>query len=38
LGKVSVEVATYGTKEQQEAAAAAIDEARRRIHEILAAE
>lgn len=38
LGKVSVEVAKFGTKEQQEAAAKAIDEARRRIHEILSAE
>lgn len=38
LGKVSVEVAKFGTKEQQEEAAKAIDEARRRIHEILSAE
>ncbi len=38
LGKVSVEVAKHGSKEQQEAAAKAIDEARRKLHEILAAE
>jgi DNA-binding PadR family transcriptional regulator len=35
LGKVSLEVSQYGTKEQQEQAAEAIDDARRRIHEIL---
>ncbi|MFM2024346.1 MAG: hypothetical protein RLZZ56_359 [Actinomycetota bacterium] len=35
LAKASLEVAQYGTKEQQEAAATAIDEARKRIHEIL---
>lgn len=35
LAKVSLEVSQYGTKEQQEQAAEAIDEARRRIHEIL---
>lgn len=36
LAKVSLEVSQYGTKEQQEQAAEAIDDARRRIHEILA--
>jgi DNA-binding PadR family transcriptional regulator len=35
LGKVSLEVAQFGTKDQQERAAAAIDDARKRIHEIL---
>lgn len=35
LAKVSLEVSQYGTKEQQEQAAEAIDDARRRIHEIL---
>jgi DNA-binding PadR family transcriptional regulator len=35
LAKVSLEVSQYGTKEQQDAAAAAIDDARKRIHEIL---
>jgi DNA-binding PadR family transcriptional regulator len=35
LAKVSLEVSQYGSKEQQEAAAAAIDDARKRIHEIL---
>jgi DNA-binding PadR family transcriptional regulator len=35
LGKVSLEVAQFGTKEQQEQAAAALDDARKRIHEIL---
>lgn len=35
LAKVSLEVSKYGTKEQQELTAEAIDEARRRIHEIL---
>lgn len=35
LAKVSLEVSKYGTKEQQEQAAEFIDEARRRIHEIL---
>ena len=35
LAKASIEVAQYGTKEQQEAAAEAIDAARKRIHEIL---
>jgi len=35
LAKVSLEVSQFGTKEQQEQAAVAIDEARRRIHEIL---
>lgn len=35
LAKVSLEVAKYGTKEQQERAAEAIDEARRQIHQIL---
>ncbi|MEN9603988.1 MAG: hypothetical protein RLZZ06_323 [Actinomycetota bacterium] len=38
LAKVSVEVAQYGSKQQQEAAAMAIDEARRKIHEILASD
>jgi DNA-binding PadR family transcriptional regulator len=38
LGKVSIEVAKYGSKDQQDEAAKAIDEARRRIHEILASE
>lgn len=36
LAKVSLEVSQYGTKEQQEAAAKAIDEARQQIHLILA--
>lgn len=36
LAKVSAEVAKFGTKQQQEAAAAAIDEARRKLHQILA--
>jgi DNA-binding PadR family transcriptional regulator len=35
LAKVSLEVSQYGTKEQQEQADEAIDDARRRIHEIL---
>jgi DNA-binding PadR family transcriptional regulator len=35
LAKVSLEVSQFGTKEQQELAAAAIDDARKRIHEIL---
>ena len=35
LAKVSLEVSQYGSKEQQEQAATAIDDARRRIHEIL---
>lgn len=35
LAKVSLEVSQYGTKEQQEQAAEAIDDARRQIHEIL---
>jgi DNA-binding PadR family transcriptional regulator len=35
LAKVSLEVSQYGTREQQEQAAEAIDDARRRIHEIL---
>lgn len=35
LAKVSLEVSQFGTKEQQEQAAEAIDDARRRIHEIL---
>jgi DNA-binding PadR family transcriptional regulator len=38
LAKVTLEVAQHGTKEQQSQAAAAIDEARRKLHEILAAE
>jgi DNA-binding PadR family transcriptional regulator len=38
LGKVSIEVAKYGSKDQQDEAAKAIDEARRRILEILASE
>lgn len=37
LARTAFDVARHGTKEQQEAAAAAIDEARRKIHEILAA-
>jgi DNA-binding PadR family transcriptional regulator len=37
LAKAALDVAQHGTKEQQEAAAAVIDEARRKIHEILAA-
>lgn len=37
LAKAALDVAQHGTKEQQEAAATAIDEARRKIHEILAA-
>lgn len=36
LAKVSIEVAKFGTKEQQDEAALAVDEARRKIHEILA--
>lgn len=36
LAKVALEVSQYGTKEQQESAAIAIDEARKKIHEILA--
>jgi DNA-binding PadR family transcriptional regulator len=38
LAKVALEVAQHGTKEQQSQAAAAIDEARRKLHEILASE
>jgi DNA-binding PadR family transcriptional regulator len=38
LAKVSLEVSQYGNKQQQEAAAKAIDEARRKIHEILASD
>lgn len=38
LAGVALEVAQHGTKEQQKQAAAAIDEARRKLHEILAAE
>jgi DNA-binding PadR family transcriptional regulator len=38
LAKVSLEVSQYGDKKQQEAAAKAIDEARRKIHEILASD
>ena len=37
LARAAFDLARHGTKEQQEAAAAAIDEARRKIHEILAA-
>lgn len=37
LARTAFDVARHGTKEQQESAAAAIDEARRKIHEILAA-
>lgn len=37
LAKAALDVAQHGTKEQQEAAAEAIDVARRKIHEILAA-
>jgi DNA-binding PadR family transcriptional regulator len=37
LARTAFDVARHGTPEQQEAAAAAIDEARRKIHEILAA-
>lgn len=35
LAKTALEVARYGTAEQQKAAAAAIDAARRKLHEIL---
>ncbi|MEY2693666.1 MAG: hypothetical protein RL142_14 [Actinomycetota bacterium] len=35
LAKVSIEVSKYGTKEQQERAAEAIDGARRQLHKIL---
>lgn len=38
LGTVVLDVSKNGSKEQQKQAAAAIDEARRRIHEILASE
>ena len=38
LAKVALEVAQHGTKEQQSKAAAAIDQARHQLHEILAAE
>ena len=38
LAKVTLEVSQYGTKEQQQEAAEALDEARKRIHAILAAE
>jgi DNA-binding PadR family transcriptional regulator len=37
LARAAFDLARHGTKEQQEAAAVAIDEARRKIHEILAA-
>jgi DNA-binding PadR family transcriptional regulator len=37
LARAAFDLARHGTKEQQETAAAAIDEARRKIHEILAA-
>jgi DNA-binding PadR family transcriptional regulator len=37
LARTAFDVARHGTKEQQEAAVVAIDEARRKIHEILAA-
>jgi DNA-binding PadR family transcriptional regulator len=37
LARAAFDLARHGTTEQQEAAAAAIDEARRKIHEILAA-
>lgn len=37
LAKAAFDVSQHGTKEQQAAAAEAIDEARRKIHEILAA-
>lgn len=36
LAKVAIEVSKFGSKEQQQAAAAAIDEARKKIHAILA--
>lgn len=38
LAGVALEVAQHGTKAQQQQAAAAIDEARRKLHEILASE
>jgi DNA-binding PadR family transcriptional regulator len=38
LAGVALEVAQHGSKEQQEKAAAAIDEARRKLHEILASD
>lgn len=38
LGKLSVEISKHGTKEQQEQAAAAIDETVKKLHKILAAE
>lgn len=38
LAKVTLEVSQYGTKEQQQQAAEALDEARKRIHAILAAD
>jgi DNA-binding PadR family transcriptional regulator len=37
LARAAFDVSQHGTKEQQAAASAAIDEARRKIHEILAA-
>jgi hypothetical protein len=37
LAKVAYDVAQHGSTEQRDAAAAAIDEARRKINEILAA-
>ena len=37
LAKVTLEVSQHGTKEQQQQAAEALDEARKRIHAILAA-
>lgn len=36
LAKVAIEVSQFGSKEQQQAAAAAIDEARKKIHAVLA--
>jgi DNA-binding PadR family transcriptional regulator len=38
LAKVTLEVTQHGTKEQQQQAAEALDEARKRIHAILAAD
>lgn len=38
LAKVTLEVSQHGTKEQQQQAAEALDEARKRIHAILAAD
>lgn len=38
LGKLSLEVSKYGTKAQQEQAAKAVDEAVKKLHQILASE